>query len=62
MMSQVEKRAQEVCAPALAAMKQRQEMLKRKLAGKSFLTEMSNNTGNDQTNILETSKISWRKN
>eukprot|EP00957_Ditylum_brightwellii_P187734 14294936-Ditylum_brightwellii.AAC.1 len=52
MMSQVEKRAQNVCTPALAAMKQRQEVLEWRLAQKSLLTDMTNSTGNDQINIL----------
>eukprot|EP00957_Ditylum_brightwellii_P111256 8483662-Ditylum_brightwellii.AAC.1 len=62
MMSQVEKRAREVCAPALAAMKQRQEMLERRLAEKSLLTEMSNDTGNDQINILRDKQDLLEKN
>eukprot|EP00957_Ditylum_brightwellii_P150881 11488687-Ditylum_brightwellii.AAC.1 len=52
MMSQVEKRASKVCTPALAAIKQRQEMLEQKLVGKGLLTEMPNDTGNDQLKIL----------
>eukprot|EP00957_Ditylum_brightwellii_P085599 6511303-Ditylum_brightwellii.AAC.1 len=52
MMSQVEKRAKDVCAPALAAMKQRQEVLERRLAENSSLSDMSKNMGNNQINIL----------
>eukprot|EP00957_Ditylum_brightwellii_P013483 1017421-Ditylum_brightwellii.AAC.1 len=33
-------------------MKQRQEVLERKLVGKGLLTEMPNDTGNDQLKIL----------
>eukprot|EP00957_Ditylum_brightwellii_P123383 9407557-Ditylum_brightwellii.AAC.1 len=52
MMSHVERRAREVCAPALTAMKQRQVELKRKLAEKNTLMNTSKDTGNEQINKL----------
>eukprot|EP00957_Ditylum_brightwellii_P194474 14811801-Ditylum_brightwellii.AAC.1 len=51
-MSHVEKRAREVCAPALAAMKQRQEVFEQKLAKKNMLMDMPKDTGNEQINKL----------
>eukprot|EP00957_Ditylum_brightwellii_P092329 7029752-Ditylum_brightwellii.AAC.1 len=61
-MSQVEKRAHKVCAPALAAIKQRQEMLEWKLVGKGLLTEMPNETESDQLKILRDKQDLLEKN
>eukprot|EP00957_Ditylum_brightwellii_P050427 3823954-Ditylum_brightwellii.AAC.1 len=48
MMRHVDKRSREVCAPVLAAMKQRQEVFEQKLAGKIMLMDTSKDMGNEE--------------
>eukprot|EP00957_Ditylum_brightwellii_P038380 2901522-Ditylum_brightwellii.AAC.1 len=62
MMSHVLRRAREVCAPALATMKQRQVELKQKLAEKNTSMDTPKAPGNEQINNLRNKQDLLEKN